>query len=235
MDGGGGASPFFDCGRSILAPALTYRRLPRLDAVLVSHTDMDHARGLRWILEHFEVGCLVWSSFSAADDSVDGRALREIARRRNIPEKILERGDVFSLTENVRLEVVWPDDTTVDAVAKVLWHEARGVPSDTEVACVVWTACNRVDAGLAGTVLEAVTAPGQYAYNPDAPVEPRLESLARDVLLRWAREKNGQDQVGRVLPADFMWFHGDGEHNWFRNQYRGGDTWYYTLESPYET
>lgn len=132
-------------------------------------------------------------------------------------------------------EVVWPDDTTVNAVAKVLWHEARGVPSDTEVACVVWTACNRVDAGLAGTVLEAVTAPGQYAYDPDAPVEPRLESLAQDVLLRWAREKNGQDQVGRVLPADFMWFHGDGEHNWFRNQYRGGDTWYYTLESPYET
>lgn len=116
VDGGGGASPFFDCGRSILAPALTYRRLPRLDAVLVSHTDMDHARGLRWILEHFEVGCLVWSSFSAADDSVDGRALREIARRRNIPEKILERGDVFSLTENVRLEVVWPDEAMMTSL-----------------------------------------------------------------------------------------------------------------------
>ena len=109
VDGGGGASPFFDCGRSILAPALTYRRMPRLDAVLVSHTDMDHARGLRWILEHFEVGCLVWSSFSAEDDSVDGRALREMARRRSIPEKVLERGDVLSLAGNVHLEIVWPD------------------------------------------------------------------------------------------------------------------------------
>ena len=116
VDGGGGASPFFDCGRSILAPALTYRRLPRLDAVIVSHTDMDHARGLRWILEHFEVGCLVWSSFSATDDSADGRALRETARRRNIPEKILARGDVLSLTENVRLEVVWPDEAMLTSL-----------------------------------------------------------------------------------------------------------------------
>ncbi len=109
VDGGGGASPFFDCGRSILAPALTCRRVPRLDAVLVSHTDMDHARGLRWILEHFDVGCLCWSSISAGDDSADGRALREIARRKGIPEKILARGDTLTLAEGVRLEVVWPD------------------------------------------------------------------------------------------------------------------------------
>ena len=110
VDGGGSASPFFDTGRNILAPALTCERMPRLDAVIVSHTDMDHARGLRWILEHFDVGSLCWSSFSASDDSADGRALREIARRRNIPEKILGRGDVLSLAGDVRLEVVWPDE-----------------------------------------------------------------------------------------------------------------------------
>lgn len=109
VDGGGSASPTFDCGRSILAPALTYGRMPRLDAVIVSHTDMDHARGLRWILEHFEVGSLCWSALSARDDSADGRALREIAARRGIPERILGRGDVMELAEGIRLEMVWPD------------------------------------------------------------------------------------------------------------------------------
>ena len=110
VDGGGSSSPFFDYGRSILAPALTDRKLPRLDAVLVSHTDMDHARGLRWILEYFDVGCLYWSSYSAKDDSSDGKALRDIARRRGISEKILRRGDVLELAEGIRLEVVWPDE-----------------------------------------------------------------------------------------------------------------------------
>lgn len=109
VDGGGSTSSFFDVGRSILAPALTAGRLPRLDAVLVSHTDMDHARGLRWILEHFDVGRLYWSSFSSRDDSADAAALREIIRRRNIPESIVAGGDVLPLTENMALEILWPD------------------------------------------------------------------------------------------------------------------------------
>ena len=109
VDGGGSASPFFDVGRSILAPALTAGRLPHLDAVMVSHADMDHARGLRWILEHFEVDRLYWSRFSAEGDSTDGRALREILHRRNIPEEILAGGDVLSLAPGLHLEVLWPE------------------------------------------------------------------------------------------------------------------------------
>ena len=111
VDGGGSSSPFFDYGRSIVAPALTYRHMPRLDAVIVSHTDMDHARGLRWILEHFDVGRLCWSPVSASDDSADAVALRETARRRGIPEHLLVRGDVLELSDGVKLEVVWPDMT----------------------------------------------------------------------------------------------------------------------------
>lgn len=128
VDGGGSASPFFDCGRSILAPALTDRRMPRLDAVIVSHTDTDHARGLRWILEHFDVGALYWSSVSAGDDSPDGRALREIARRRGIPERILAGGDTLRLSESVTLEVVWPDMALLPTLHR------NGTASDNEAS-----------------------------------------------------------------------------------------------------
>lgn len=109
VDGGGSPSPFFDVGRSILAPVLTAGRMPYLDAVVVSHTDMDHARGLRWILEHFKVGCLYWSPYSASSATAEGEALRRIAQSRGIPEKVLTRGDVLRLHDDVCLEVIWPD------------------------------------------------------------------------------------------------------------------------------
>ena len=110
VDGGGSLSPYFDCGRSIVAPALTRGRLPHLDAVIVSHSDVDHARGLRWILEQFTVGALYWSPVSAdRADSGEGQALRDIARRRGIPEKVLRRGDVLELHRGLSLEVLAPD------------------------------------------------------------------------------------------------------------------------------
>ena len=109
IDGGGSASPFFDCGKSILAPALTWGRLPWLDAVAVTHTDTDHARGLRWLLGHFSVRELCWSARSASGgESPDGTALRDIAEKRGIRERILARGDVLDLPRGFRLEVLWP-------------------------------------------------------------------------------------------------------------------------------
>lgn len=109
VDGGGSTSPFFDCGRSIVAPRLTEGRLPRLDAVIVSHCDVDHARGLRWILEHFQVGALYWSAISAhRADSGEGLALRERARARGIPERILRQGEALELNEGLKLEVLAP-------------------------------------------------------------------------------------------------------------------------------
>ncbi|MBQ4616191.1 MAG: ComEC/Rec2 family competence protein [Mailhella sp.] len=110
VDGGGSSSPYFDCGRSIVAPALTEGRLPMLDAVIVSHTDVDHARGLRWILEHFRVGVLYWSPVSASRaDRGEGLALREAAQRHGIPEKILRAGDTLDLGNGLKLEVLAPD------------------------------------------------------------------------------------------------------------------------------
>ena len=121
-------------------------------------------------------------------------------------------------------------DHEIETVARILWAEARGVPSDTEVACVAWTIVNRVDAGYGTDVVSVATAPGQYAYDPDAPLDDRLLYLAGDVLRRWY---NGGE--GRVLPDGYMWFQGDGVHNYFRNAYTGGEVWDYSAASPYES
>lgn len=129
---------------------------------------------------------------------------------------------------------LWSEEE-VDVLAKMVWGEARGVPSDTEKAACVWCALNRVDHGY-GDIITVVTTPKQFVgYNEENPVDDGLITLCIDVLTRWYAEREGQVEVGRVLPADYLWFSGDGERNRFRNAYRGGDRWDWSLQSPYES
>lgn len=43
-----------------------------------------------------------------------------------------------------------------------------------------------------------------------------------------------EDEVGRVLPLEYLWFTGDGVRNYFRDAYEGDEYWDWGLESPYE-
>ena len=128
----------------------------------------------------------------------------------------------------------WTDEEVI-VLAKMLWGEARGVSSDAEKAACVWCALNRVDHGYSD-IITVVTTPKQFVgYNEENPVDDGLITLCIDVLTRWYAEREGQVEVGRVLPADYLWFSGDGERNHFRNAYRGGDRWDWSLPSPYES
>lgn len=120
-------------------------------------------------------------------------------------------------------------------LAKLVWAEARGVPSVTEQACVIWTVLNRVDAH-SSTVHSIVRAKDQYAFFESSPVDDDLYSLALDVLGRWDREKRGESSVGRVLPPDYTYFRSSGDgHNLFRNAFSGNfKIWDYSLPSPYK-
>lgn len=151
------------------------------------------------------------------------------------PEALTEPADKpESLEEEY---VTYYTRADVEMLAKLMWSEAGGIGSETERACVAWTVLNRLDSpDFEGeTVAEVVTAPGQFYYLERAPLEEEFLALAGDVLRRWNDEKNGLDSTGRVLPAGYFWFAGDGKHNYFRDAYRGGDRWDYSLDSPYET
>ena len=124
----------------------------------------------------------------------------------------------------------------VITMAKVMYREARGVNSITQIACVGWVACNRVDAGIGDTITEVLTAPHQFAWTPNTPVEDWLVEIAEDVLQKWSIEKSTGEYCGRVLPAEYLYFHGDGVVNWFRTEYEhNGQYWDYSLPSPYES
>ena len=128
----------------------------------------------------------------------------------------------------------WSEDEA-NVLAMMLWGEARGVQSDTEKAACVWCVLNRVDA-YGASIIEVTTAPSQFVgYQPGNPVDPHLKALCEDVLTRYFAEKNGEVNTGRVLPPDYLYFSGDGVRNHFRNAFRGGEIWDWSLPSPYES
>lgn len=120
-------------------------------------------------------------------------------------------------------------------IAKVLYHECRGVPSKIEQACVAWTILNRVDC-YDSTVYSVVRSPNQFAFYESTPVWGELLDLAHDVLDRWSREKDGEENVGRVLPKEYIYFEGRNGHNYFRDNYSGSyNLWDFFLDNPYES
>ena len=133
-------------------------------------------------------------------------------------------------------------EADVIALAKMAWGEALVTKSDTEMAATMWCVLNRFDCDdpyyrNCKTIEAIVKQSGAFAgYSSKNPENEHLIWLARDVLDRWNAEQHGETDVGRVLPADYLFFHGDGRHNHFRKDYKhDGHYWDWGLESPYET
>lgn len=136
---------------------------------------------------------------------------------------------------------MYTDDDAV-ALAQMAYGESRGVlplaldgksiSPAYQQACSMWVALNRFDAGFEGeSIAEIVAAPRQFhGYDSEHPISEELLALAYDVLERWQEEKNGAADVGRVLPAEYLFFTGNGDHNNFTVEYGTGI--YYTWELP---
>lgn len=149
-----------------------------------------------------------------------------------------EVADVYINEDVIETEnpytVYYSDEDAVD-IAKVLRGECADVPSRQERACVAWTILNRVD-NDGRSIHDTIRMPNQFEFKEHAEVRDDLLDLAYDVLERWNKEKNGEENVGRVLPREYTFYYGDGRHNYFRNAFRKPyDIWDYSLENPYET
>ena len=107
LDGGGSASPRFDPGQALVAPALAYNDAPRLAAILNTHPDLDHMGGLLHILRVFRVDHLL-------DNGREGKGSwgeQWLAARTAHHSRALVRGDVLILGKpslGLRLEVLHP-------------------------------------------------------------------------------------------------------------------------------
>ena len=124
-------------------------------------------------------------------------------------------------------------------LAKTVWGEARGC-SKTQQAGVVWTVLNRADCDLnyiPDDLISIITQKHQFVgYRASNPVDEDIYNLCVDVLERWLAEKEGAEDVGRVLAPEYLYFHANssGTENIFTDEWRGGNIWDWSLESPYD-
>ena len=140
-------------------------------------------------------------------------------------DKLYTEDDVIAAAKMVKGEAPWvPEIKIGDKV----------ISTKCQQAATIWTALNRYDMGGFSSIKAVIANPGAYyGYSEWNTVDDELLDLARDVLDRWNREKNGETDVGRVLPADYIYFHGDGTYNYFRNEFEGGTRWAWDYGDPY--
>ena len=172
--------------------------------------------------------------------AVIGAATVSLAVKADKPEAIpvfVEKPTpvILTIIEEELEDTYTPDPKDVELIGRTIWGEAEGVRSKAERAAVAWCILNRVDA-WGKTIEEVVTAPMQFlGYRPEGECPQEHLDLAADVLTRWNTEKEGGEDVGRTLPADYLYFYGDGERNHFSVEWRSGIYWRWTLTSPYIT
>lgn len=126
------------------------------------------------------------------------------------------------------------DDGQAVALAQLMWAEARGC-AKREQSLVAWTVLNRVDVCYSGysDFWSILTQPNQFAYWSSCPYEEYEHEIAIDVLQRWAAEKDGVEDSGRTLPHGYLYYYGDGVHNYFSTDGHGSELWF-GLGDPYE-
>ena len=127
VDGGGTLSHTFDIGRSVVVPYLTWGRPPRLDGIVMSHPDADHAQGLVSVLRQIDVGAMYTNGMWP--DRELGRDLSAAAEFRGIIPQVVEAGEYFSLGPEVVVQVLHPgadfsarSTNEGSLVLRILWH-----------------------------------------------------------------------------------------------------------------
>ena len=131
-------------------------------------------------------------------------------------------------------------EAEIEAIARTLYGECGSMKSKMHQAAVVWCILNRVDSedpNFPDDIISVIEQKYQFiGYKRTNPVREDLYELAKDVLIRWYREKNGETNVGRVLPVEYMYFHGTGRVNIFKTTYSKKNyvAWDWSLPNPYE-
>lgn len=84
---------------------------------------------------------------------------------------------------------------------------------------VAWCICNRADE-YAKSIAEIVSARSQFhGYNQSHPVDETILSTVIEVLNAWSRGEQALVYEPYATSSEYLFFTGDGRHNWFREEY----------------
>lgn len=120
-------------------------------------------------------------------------------------------------------------------LAQTVYGEERHNGRKMEKAAVVWCVFNRIDDDDFGNSVQSVVTHSQFHGWFRSQKHPKwAHDIVRDVALRYALEKLGYKNVGRVLPKSYLYFSSHKGHNRFRKLYRSHKYWNWSLKNPYE-
>jgi len=100
IDGGGFRGGDFDTGKGIVAPLLRYKKIKRLDYMVLSHAQQDHMGGLPYVAANFPVGAFWWNGLG------DLGTLGEALTKGGVPRIILGRERKTFLIDGVKVDVL---------------------------------------------------------------------------------------------------------------------------------
>lgn len=96
----------FEVGRKVLVPLLMKRGVRQIDALVISHLDSDHIRGLQAVLESIPVKSIWWNGTVKQAD--DAEKLLRTAVDAEIPLIAVHAGMELKLDKHTFVDVLWP-------------------------------------------------------------------------------------------------------------------------------
>ena len=106
IDGGRSIPGRLDLGQNVVVPALAHLGVDFLDAVIVSHADVDHRGGVPAILDSLEVGEL-WLPWGGLSKPAYGSSI-EAARRNGVRVLEIGAGAAPRQLGDIRVVALWP-------------------------------------------------------------------------------------------------------------------------------
>lgn len=113
IDGGGNRNPEnYDVGEQVLLPYLLDRRIRKIDYIIVSHFDADHAQGLEAVIEDIKVKNIIVSKQASA--SAQYNKIIELCKRNKVNIVVVKRGGKIVIDEYTYFEILHPSDIMLD-------------------------------------------------------------------------------------------------------------------------
>jgi competence protein ComEC len=106
IDGGGFAQSSFDVGKSVITPFLHYRRLSRIDTVVLTHPHPDHLLGLMHILNNFKVREIWQPAIPVAPEVYPG--WHHAIMNNNINVSLISDSATPQIFNEAKVDILWP-------------------------------------------------------------------------------------------------------------------------------
>jgi len=133
----GGDNVLFDAGslhrsnigRKVVSPFLDYIGLYRLDAIAISHNDIDHINGIPEIIEHCKVGAIYANDafFSETDTWGTAKFLNDRLLEQGHKIHTLEKG--LNLQTPASIKILWP--------TKQIYQDYKLSDNDKSLVCLI--------------------------------------------------------------------------------------------------